>query len=70
MNENKFWLCIWSLVAAVIIAFIVACTISSIHSARLLAASPNPMELACAWDGQGYSLKQNCVVLMSRKAQP
>lgn len=69
-NENKFWLLVWSLCAAIVITLIMSATVSSIHSTRLIAASPNPMELACALDGGRENLKQHCVVLMTRKEQP
>ena len=52
MSENKFWLSIWSLVAAAIAVLICACTIVSLDTKakweKAVAGGADPMVVACA----------------------
>lgn len=66
MEENKFWLLVWSLVAAVVATLIIATSVYNIRKNNLIAASPTPLELACAIDGEHSTLKQNCMILLTR----
>lgn len=52
MDDNKFWLSVWSLVAAVLIVLICACMINSIDTKakweKAVTNGADPMAVSCA----------------------
>lgn len=57
MDENKFWLCIWGLVGAILCVIVLALLALSAYNsskiANLIAAGHDPIEVACAVSGFG-----------------
>ena len=66
MDERKFWVSVWALLAAVVSTLIIATTAYNVNKHRLIAAHPTPLELACAFDGDYSNLSQNCTVIALR----
>lgn len=68
-SDEKFWVCVWSLAASVVIALIVACTLSSINTSkvieRLVAGGADPMKVSCALDNSGCN-KATCAFVATK----
>lgn len=64
MNEDRFWLGIWSLVAAVIVTLITAITLTMwskrLHLNEMVKAGVDPIRAACALDM--YDNPTQCVI--------
>lgn len=67
MEDNNFWLRIWTLVACVLIVFIAACTTDHVVRRTALTNSSDPVALACAME-QGSLHYQACAVVVAREA--
>lgn len=66
LGENAFWLSIWTIVAAFLIASVVILANRSLAGDELLAKSSDPVALACA-AGLNSSVSNQCMVLLARK---
>ncbi len=58
MNEEKFWLCIWGMVLAFLIA-LMACITFNAHGKRdkwekAVSNGADPMVVTCALEGSGH----------------
>ena len=72
MDENKFWLSIWTLVATVIVALIGSITVAHFNTMdkwdRAVTNGADPMVTSCALFDQTGGEKITCHVLaMNRK---
>ena len=73
MSEEQFWIRIWSLVAGVIVAVIVAASACSWHSANvraeLIAKSADPMLATCAYyaDADSSRAAPYCTIYLAGK---
>ena len=55
-SDNKFWLCMWSLLATVLICMIISCTVNALDRrvkwAEAVSNGADPMVASCAlYDG-------------------
>jgi hypothetical protein len=68
MNEEKFWLCIWGMVLAFLLALMLCLTINAYGKRdkweKAVSNGADPMVVACALDGaNGLSETAICVIL-------
>ena len=71
MNENKFWLCLWSLGAGVVSVLIIAVAISGACSDRqvteLIATGTDPIKAHCAIYGGRTGNEAMCALAAQAK---
>lgn len=66
IGENAFWIAIWTIVAAALLALVVILANRSLASDRLIASSPDPIAAACA-TGYNSTVSNQCLALLARK---
>lgn len=72
MDDNKFWLCVWSLIAASILTLVGMVLASCCHDdqlrADIVAKAADPMMAVCAYEANGSTTNSRvpyCTIYLS-----
>jgi hypothetical protein len=69
-SDDKYWLCIWSLVATAFITLVVALSVCSFNNQetfiKAVQAGHDPMRVSCAM-GVGKHEQSICTIIAERK---